>query len=62
MAKTLSVRVGTHLADALEEHLSNSMYLNRSDFLREALREKLARDAPDLAIRAKVIPTEVKQA
>lgn len=48
MATTLSVRVRGHLVRAIETYLGHSMYLNKSDFLRDAVREKLEREAPEL--------------
>jgi len=48
LAVTCSVRVGKRLAKALSAYLGSSMYLNRSDFLRDAIREKLEREAPEL--------------
>ena len=32
----------------LQRHIERNMYLNLSDFVREAIREKLQREAPDL--------------
>ena len=48
MATTVSVRIGERLAEAIKAHLKGSMYLNKSDFLRDSIREKLTRDAPGL--------------
>jgi len=44
----LNVRVPKTLKELLEKYVSADMHTNISEFTREALREKLQRDAPDL--------------
>lgn len=44
----LNVRVPTSLKELLEEFVKRDLHTNISEFTREALREKLARDAPEL--------------
>jgi Arc/MetJ-type ribon-helix-helix transcriptional regulator len=44
----LSVRITRRLHDLLTEYLKKDAYLTESDFLRDAIREKIRRDAPHL--------------
>ena len=45
--KVISTRVTKHFADLLEQYCRQDAYINCSDFVRNALREKLRRDAPE---------------
>ncbi|MBS7615007.1 hypothetical protein KEJ18_04675 [Candidatus Bathyarchaeota archaeon] len=44
----LNVRVPVRLKILLEKYVSTDMHTNISEFTREALREKLLREAPEL--------------
>ncbi len=44
----VSARVPSKLRDILRAHVSRDTHMNDSDFIREAIREKLRREAPDL--------------
>ncbi len=46
--KVISTRVTQRYAQVLEEYARRDAYINCADLLRDALREKLQRDAPDL--------------
>jgi Arc/MetJ-type ribon-helix-helix transcriptional regulator len=46
--KVVATRVTEHYAQVLEEYARKDAYINCSDLLRDALREKLQRDAPEL--------------
>lgn len=46
--KVISTRITEPLAKAIEEYLRMSAYVSPADFLRDAIREKLKRDAPEL--------------
>jgi Arc/MetJ-type ribon-helix-helix transcriptional regulator len=46
--KVIATRVTERYAQALEEFVRKDAYINCADLLRNALREKLQRDAPDL--------------
>jgi len=46
--KTLSTRVSTSFLELIEKYLDRDTHLNPSDFLRDAAREKIRRDAPEL--------------
>lgn len=48
MSQTYSVRVSDKLSQIAEAYLARTPYLNRSEFLRHAIMEKLERDAPNL--------------
>jgi len=41
----ITVRIPAKLKKAVEKHVENSNYANISEFVREALREKLRREA-----------------
>jgi Arc/MetJ-type ribon-helix-helix transcriptional regulator len=45
---TITFRLPLTLRDLLKEYLSLDTHMNESDFLREAVREKIKRDAPKL--------------
>jgi Arc/MetJ-type ribon-helix-helix transcriptional regulator len=45
----LNVRIPKTLRELLEKYVERDLHTNISEFCRDALREKLARDAPDLA-------------
>ncbi len=47
----LSVRVPTKLRDILRAHVGRDTHMNNSEFVREAIREKLQREASDLYAR-----------
>jgi len=44
----LTARVPAKLRQILKAHVSRDTHMNESEFLREAVREKLQREAPDL--------------
>ena len=46
MTKAYTVRLPRNLAERLDLHLGEHGYMNASDFLREAVREKLLRHHP----------------
>lgn len=46
--KVIATRVTERYAQVLEEFARKDAYINCADLLRDALREKLQRDAPDL--------------
>jgi hypothetical protein len=46
--KVIATRVTERYARALEEYACKDAYINCADLLRDALREKLQRDAPGL--------------
>ena len=45
----LNVRIPKTLRDLIEKYVERDLHTNISEFCRDALREKLTRDAPDLA-------------
>jgi len=45
---TITFRLPLTLRDLLKNYLSLDTHMNESDFLREAMREKIKRDAPRL--------------
>jgi Arc/MetJ-type ribon-helix-helix transcriptional regulator len=46
--KVVSTRVTEPLAKAIEEYLHMDAHVSPADFVRDAIREKLKRDAPQL--------------
>ena len=44
----VSFRIPKTLKEIIEEYVKNDLHVNVSDFFREALREKIQRDAPEL--------------
>ena len=44
----LSCRVSKRFADLVKEYCRLDMHLNPADLLRDAVREKIEKDAPDL--------------
>jgi Arc/MetJ-type ribon-helix-helix transcriptional regulator len=46
--KVVSTRITKPLARALEEYLRIDAHVSPADFIRDAIREKLKRDAPSL--------------
>lgn len=46
--RTYAVRVNLAFHEAIERYVAGGTYLNKSDFIRAAIREKLLRDAPEL--------------
>ena len=44
----LNVRVPARLKRLIKKYVQNGLHTNVSEFARDALREKLARDAPEL--------------
>ena len=44
----LNVRIPTTLKELIAKYIECGCHTNASDFTRDALREKLAKDAPDL--------------
>jgi len=44
----LSVRLPRTLRELVKVHVSRGLHMNESDFIRESIREKLQREAPDL--------------
>jgi Arc/MetJ-type ribon-helix-helix transcriptional regulator len=44
----ISIGVPKRLKELIKKYVQNGLYPNVSEFTRDALREKLARDAPDL--------------
>lgn len=46
--RVIATRVTERYAQVLEEYARKDAYINCADLLRDALREKLQRDAPDL--------------
>ncbi len=49
--KVIATRVTQQYAQLIEEYTRKEAYLNCADFVRDALRDKLARDAPELCRR-----------
>ena len=52
----LSVRTAGKMREIIRAHIARDTHLNESEFVREAIREKLQREAPDLyerLVRAK---------
>jgi hypothetical protein len=47
----LNVRLPATLRKLIEEYVKRDMHTNASEFTRDALREKLAKDAPELYAR-----------
>ena len=45
---TLSIRVPARLKKLIKKYVQNGLHASVSEFARDALREKLARDAPEL--------------
>lgn len=46
--KVISTRVTDNLAEAIQEYLRMDAHVSPSDFVRDAIREKLKRDVPQL--------------
>jgi len=46
--KVIATRVTECFAGLIEQHCKNEAYINCSDLIREALREKLQKEAPEL--------------
>jgi Arc/MetJ-type ribon-helix-helix transcriptional regulator len=46
--KVVSTRITKNLAELLKEHCKKTMYVNIADFIRDAIREKLQKDVPEL--------------
>jgi Arc/MetJ-type ribon-helix-helix transcriptional regulator len=46
--RTISVRVTETLAEIIDEYLRRDAHVTPSDFVRDAIREKLKRDTPEL--------------
>jgi len=46
--KTVSTRITEPLARAIEEYLQIGVHVSPADFIRDAIREKLKKDAPEL--------------
>jgi Arc/MetJ-type ribon-helix-helix transcriptional regulator len=44
----LNIKVPTTMKHLLEQHVKRDLHTNISEFTREAIREKLQREAPDL--------------
>lgn len=44
----IGVRVPRSLSDMVNEYIAKDTHLNSSDFMRDAIREKIKRDAPEL--------------
>ncbi len=44
----LNVRVPTTLKELIEQFVQKDTHMNESEFFRDACREKIMRDAPDL--------------
>jgi len=44
----VSFRIPKTLKELVEQYVKNDLHVNVSDFFREALREKIQRDAPQL--------------
>jgi Arc/MetJ-type ribon-helix-helix transcriptional regulator len=44
----LNVRIPTTLKELIDKYIQCDMHTNASEFTRDALREKLAKDAPEL--------------
>jgi len=47
----LNIRIPQQLKETLEQHLQRTLHVNLSEFTREAIREKLRRDDPQLSER-----------
>ncbi len=45
--KVISTRVTEHFAKIVKQYCQENAYINCSDFVRDALREKLRKDAPE---------------
>jgi len=48
MLVNLNVRIPQALKDVLEQYVKADLHANVSEFVRDALREKIRRDAPEL--------------
>ena len=46
--KTVATRVTSPLLRLIEEYLRRDAHMNTADFIRDAIREKLKRDVPEL--------------
>ena len=46
--KVVATRVTQRFADLIEEYCRQDAHVNSADLIRDALREKIQRDAPDL--------------
>jgi len=46
--KVIATRVTERFANLIEEYCSQDAYINCSDLIRNALREKIQQDAPEL--------------
>jgi Arc/MetJ-type ribon-helix-helix transcriptional regulator len=44
----VSFRIPKTLKEVIEQYVKSDLHVNASDFFREALREKIQRDAPEL--------------
>lgn len=47
--ENLNVRVPKTLKDLMKKYVGRDLHTNLSEFTRDALREKITRDAPELA-------------
>jgi len=45
--RNINVRIPKTLKDLIQKYVAADMHTNLSDFTRDALREKIQRDAPD---------------
>jgi len=45
----LNVKIPKTLRELIEDYVKRDLHTNMSEFTRDALREKLAKDAPELA-------------
>ena len=48
MTRVVSTRVTEPLLKAVEEYLKRDAHVSMADFIRDAIREKLRRDAPSI--------------
>ena len=44
--QTVSSKIPSNLRDAMKKYIERDTHLNESDFIRNAIREKIHRDAP----------------
>jgi len=56
----LTIRMPKTLRELLKAHVSHGLHMNESDFVRESIREKLQREAPDLYQSISHMPSKVK--
>jgi len=45
--KVVATRITINLAKLIEDHCKGDSHVNTADFVRDAIREKLQRDAPE---------------